>query len=281
MEKIISLTAFGAPRTTLEHIENLELGNFARATPAFQTSGLWSLISHINHSCMSNCRRSFIGDMQIVRATKDLDAGEELFFWYQNPEEFESYDETQEHFEYRGFKCDCALCLDKKSTHRETLLRRFALVQEFQRALGEMMSVTKAQRVIDQLEKTYSGAAKEPGAVRLELWDPYYGLAIGFLAENRPKEAIEALLKGLEALGFIFTASPSRADRRGSRAPEQLQIKQWGLATYSTPDNFLMLLHAYEKVDPASSAAARKYMEVAYTMVVGERETFADMYPGL
>jgi len=45
-----------------------------------KASGIWIISSYINHSCISNCRRSFIGDMQIIRATQDLHADTELVF---------------------------------------------------------------------------------------------------------------------------------------------------------------------------------------------------------
>lgn len=34
--------------------------------------GVWVLAARINHSCIGNCSRSFIGDMQIIHATCDL-----------------------------------------------------------------------------------------------------------------------------------------------------------------------------------------------------------------
>jgi SET domain-containing protein len=46
----------------------------------FHSCGVWPLASYINHSCFSNVRRSFIGDMMIVRATQDLRANTELLF---------------------------------------------------------------------------------------------------------------------------------------------------------------------------------------------------------
>ncbi|KIL88516.1 hypothetical protein FAVG1_08598 [Fusarium avenaceum] len=101
VEKIASLTGFGAPRTSRE--------SFLRATSSsrditgdkdfkYTTSGIWLLASHINDSYISNCRRSFIGDMQIMRATRDLIADTKLFFYYRLPMPFESYQEAQKGF---------------------------------------------------------------------------------------------------------------------------------------------------------------------------------------
>jgi hypothetical protein len=49
----------------------------------FHSCGVSPLASYINHSCYSNVRRSFIGDMMIVRAIQDLFANTELDFWPQ------------------------------------------------------------------------------------------------------------------------------------------------------------------------------------------------------
>lgn len=51
----------------------------------FHSCGVWPLASYINHSCNSNARRAFIGDMMIVRATRDLAPDEEINFWYHTP----------------------------------------------------------------------------------------------------------------------------------------------------------------------------------------------------
>lgn len=56
----------------------------------FHSCGVWPLASYINHSCYSNVRRSFIGDMMIVRATQDLIANTELVFWYTLPSDIPS-----------------------------------------------------------------------------------------------------------------------------------------------------------------------------------------------
>lgn len=72
----MSLNSFGAPRTSRESVE-------ARANHSergYSTCGIWPIASRINHACLSNCRRSFIGNMLLVRATRDMDAGTELFF---------------------------------------------------------------------------------------------------------------------------------------------------------------------------------------------------------
>jgi hypothetical protein len=46
-------------------------------------TGLWLTIAAMNHNCLSNTRRSVIGDMAIIRASQDISAGTELTHEYQ------------------------------------------------------------------------------------------------------------------------------------------------------------------------------------------------------
>ena len=74
--------SFDVCRTTLDRLEP--------SSPAFcpteaesediglAATGIWLLASLVNHSGVANCIRSFVGDMQIIRATKDLAANTEL-----------------------------------------------------------------------------------------------------------------------------------------------------------------------------------------------------------
>jgi hypothetical protein len=221
--------------------------------------------------------------MQIVRAAKDLDEGTELFFWYQVPSEYESYDETQKHFESWGFRCTCALCVDRKSMSETTIAKRKALRKDLQRAMGhdtQTMNASRALQVLRQLEQTYSAAAMKPGAVRLELWDPYFALGQAFLAmKNGYLDAAETTLKGFEALGYIITACPRRGTAKSK--PAKLEIEQWGLANDFAVVSFLHLAQAYIELAPALSRRAQSFAETAYVIVVGEKETFLDTYPTL
>ncbi|SPO01999.1 related to TPR domain protein [Cephalotrichum gorgonifer] len=113
VEKIVSLNAFGAPRTSQgsslippcgSNPQDPRNGGGSNHT----TSGIWVLASRINHSCLSNCSRSSIGDMQIVRAMMDLDAGTDLFT-YRRPGFMESHADVQRDLMKWGFQCRCDL----------------------------------------------------------------------------------------------------------------------------------------------------------------------------
>ncbi|KAL6352613.1 hypothetical protein LRP88_13080 [Fusarium phalaenopsidis] len=242
----------------------------------FGTCGIWLLASKLNHSCVDNCRRSFIGDMQIIRATKDLPADTELLFVYRSPEPLESYQDVQKGLSSWGFKCECELCLERKATCGTALQRRRAIDQDLKRLLRntKFSQVTKARQLLNKLEQTYVG--KEPDAPRLELSQHRIGLGCHLVEMNQPKAAIEMIVKGLEALGCIIIACPP--GKTSSRP--KLEVKRWGITTCHLPWAFLQLYQAYESLAPELCQVARGYLEVSYCIAVGEKETCKDTVPG-
>jgi hypothetical protein len=51
------------------------------------STGFWRKAAYLNHSCVPNCSRAFIGDMMIIRATCFIPAGTELTHQYLSPDE--------------------------------------------------------------------------------------------------------------------------------------------------------------------------------------------------
>lgn len=78
VERIIAYNSFSSYTSTRARFLK-SLADGAQHQPP-EASGVWILASYINHSCLGNCCRSFIGAMQIVRATEDLPPGTELVF---------------------------------------------------------------------------------------------------------------------------------------------------------------------------------------------------------
>lgn len=73
------------------------------------STGLWVCAARINHSCVPNTEKEFIGDMMLIRAKRPIAAGEELLHSY--------VDETSSYRTRRdalmttwGFECGCDLC---------------------------------------------------------------------------------------------------------------------------------------------------------------------------
>ncbi|KAJ0332022.1 hypothetical protein COL922a_011556 [Colletotrichum nupharicola] len=225
----------------------------------------------------TNCRRYFIGDMMIVRATKDIDADAELLIRYQQPKPGDDYQATQKSLENWSFNCQCRLCEDKKSTPAQTWQRRRALL----RNLGQIMEAcetpaqeSEAERLLEQLDQYYP---EREGALRLELWESYLALGQKRLDRGKAVDAFELTVKGLEALGFVFVASPFR------RVPGRLkfEIKEWGQINDDVFFAFLTLLHAARVITPQLCEVVKGHARIIYAVCAGEQETAVDLYEEL
>ncbi|WAO85930.1 Hypothetical protein NCS54_00318300 [Fusarium falciforme] len=274
VERIMTLNSFGTPRTSRD---SFKMSISCRGKEnTFGTCGIWLLASKLNHSCVDNCRRSFIGDMQIIRATKDLPADTELLFVYRSPEPLESYQDVQKGLSSWGFKCECELCLERKATCDTVLQKRRVIDQNLKRLLRntKFSQVTKARQLLNKLEQTY--VRKEPDTPQLELSQHRIGLGCHLVEMNQPKAAIEMIVKGLEALGCIIIACPPGK----TSARPKLEVKRWGITTCHLPWAFLQLYQAYESLAPELCQVARGYLEMSYCIAVGEKETCRDTVPG-
>ncbi|KAI5860073.1 TPR domain protein [Durotheca rogersii] len=269
VERIINLNCFGCPRSSLGNIAEKD----GAESKAHTTCGIWPLASHINHSCVHNCSRSFIGDVQIVRASRDLEADTELRFEYRSPPAHESYAETQKRFKHWGFTCDCVSCRDRKSTSTHTRNNRRSLTIDFKAIMNGPMSASKIQRaqaVLKRLESTFS--VKE-GSEYLEACDKYFLMGQVLLQQHDALEGLEMIISGLEAYGFELTACPPRKD---SSRPK-LEVRRWGFLSNQTTFAFLRMSEIYGIHAPELSATARRYAEISHSVFVGESDSLSDI----
>lgn len=283
--KIIQLNSFGAPRASYKSSITDPSGKKNGEPKAHTTCGIWPIASRINHSCVTNCRRSFIGDMMIVRACKNMEAGTELYFGYHHPLANETFEETQKKLGNWGFICGCALCLEKKSTsrntvrERETLRRSLALVLK---PSASMAQLTQAMNILENLEKTYTSRQNAPLLPRIELWDPYFALGYGLVAKGKLADGLEMLLKGLEALGYVIVACPPReVSHNKNKKKAMLEIKRWGDVVEVGVEIFLAMMHTYRELAPELCNVAKEYAGVFYSICYGEKETIGAHYPDL
>ncbi|RSL93841.1 hypothetical protein CDV31_014539 [Fusarium ambrosium] len=273
VERIITLNSFGSPRTSRASFEKSITQRTQETT--FRTCGIWLLASKMNHSCVSNCRRSFIGDMQIIRATKDLPAGTELTFVYRSPEPLESYQDVQKSLSGWHFLCGCELCLERKATPDATLEKRRAITENLKRLLNNVAfsRVARARVLLSELDQTY--VREEPNAPRLELSQHYIALGCHLVEMKQTRAAVAMVVKGLEALGFIIIACPPGTE---STQPK-LEVKRWGMSTGHLPWAFFQLYRAYEHLAPELCQVARHYLLLSYSMAVGEKDTCKGTIP--
>ncbi|KAF6798893.1 tpr domain protein [Colletotrichum sojae] len=281
VERTVRLNCFGAPRTSLKaHV------NDRHAAAVHTTCGIWTIASHINHSCLGNCRRSFIGDMMIIRAAQDMEAGSELLFCYRPPKPGDDYQTTQKAIANWGFVCQCELCEDKKAMSKQTFQKRKGLLQDLRHVMkvrgnavhGNANQVeAKALRLLEQLETCYP---KRIGATRLELWDFYLALGQSRLENGAGScKALELIIKALEALGYVLVATPP------ARVPTKptLEIKRWGWINDHSIIAFIAMFHAYkaQSLAPELCEVAKGYARTAYAICIGEKETTGSTYDDL
>ncbi|KAF5581687.1 unc-45 like b [Fusarium pseudoanthophilum] len=283
VEKILSLNSFGAPRSTRDFCgNNVWSGNPApevcastRERPLFTSVGVWLLAARINHSCVGNCRRSFIGDMAIIRAARDIPADTELTIPYRPSTNSESYQDVQKGLARWGFKCDCELCKDRLKTTEAVRVRRKELSKEFNKQLpsDQEFDLDKATKLLRVIEKTYSG--KPAKQIRWCIADLYAYVGIRCRQDGDFVRAAEMLIKGLETMGFVILATPP--DDGSARA--RFEVKQWGMMEHHIPWLFFQLIECYDEINPHLVPVAEHYAQLAYSIIVGEGDSMWDVMP--
>ncbi|KAL9044992.1 MAG: hypothetical protein Q9214_001912 [Letrouitia sp. 1 TL-2023] len=272
VDRIISLNAFGCPRTSLETHSAGSTPNLTHQPTSYYTCGIFIKASHINHSCYGNSRRSFIGDMQILRATCTIPAGSEILFCYAHPGDTDSYDKRQEKFQNWGFRCTCAICEQSKNTKKSVLNKRFALLEDLKAAFGSGITVNlpRMERTLKAIEKTYSAPASE--VPRLALCDPCLLLTRIYTSMMQQNKVIETAWKLITSLGFII----KREDPQSLNSP--FEIAQWGLVEDCLIQAWVHLWTAYAQVAPYLCDKAEEMAKIAYKVCIGEDDTFDEKY---
>lgn len=227
------------------------------------STGIWRLAAYINHSCIPNCERNFIGDMQIVRAAVDLATDTELTWQYQRVQGSLDHEGVCKKLnDHWGFRCDCAICVDYRSTPATLKSRRTKLLADFKTGGG---GIKKKQQLIKELEKTYQRPADE--VPRREMWDVHFSLLPLLMQMGEPGTAIEQILATLSSVGFVV---------KGAIPPsKRLQVKKWGLPLPYTTKVWLTLRNTYIALGQAVLAEqAKKYARISYMLLVGEDTSF-------
>ncbi|PYI07190.1 hypothetical protein BO78DRAFT_341620 [Aspergillus sclerotiicarbonarius CBS 121057] len=280
IERTMSLNCFGCPVSSrASHIRTVkeDKAQLEKTNKKFHSCGIWPLASYINHSCDSNARRSFIGDMMVVRATRDLPANTEVTFWYKSPLD---RDTKAKHLDLQhwGFQCSCIICQDLHETGNGDLTKRRQLTadlvkafQSLSRSRNQSAAMAKIEGTILTLEKTYRRPSSD--VPRLGIWEACLSLAVGHATGSRPQKAIEYAFRTLQSLGYVI---------EGGQLPHtpgrMLIVKRWGLMMDSLVGCWMVLCRVYCDVAPDLADQAEGYARTTYRICVGEDETFEDTY---
>lgn len=277
-QRISELNAFGSSRTTLEdHRKERVARDLLRIR--FGSSGIWPVASRMNHSCYVSCQRSYIGDMQIVRAARDLPAGAELLIDYRSPLPYQTYEEVQDMLFGYGFTCACDICAIRKAM----CPKAFDELKDLQNELQEMLfgdrapdayhvaavqrvDMKRAEGILERMVSKFP-----PGPVRLELCEPFTVIGGSMLGHHRPVDAIRLIVRGLRLVGFEVTATVlPRAEFR---------ITRWGYVPEHIPMALMTLFGAYRCLGATAACdEIRRYARVAYSIHMGEGHTMEEEY---
>ncbi|RPB03992.1 hypothetical protein L873DRAFT_1799991 [Choiromyces venosus 120613-1] len=165
--------------------------------------GLWLLPSFMNHACWTNTRRSFLGDVMILRAGADMPSGSELYTPYVSL----SIDllSRQTHLKDRyGFTCTCAYCTIQTEESLQVRKNRASILETFAGMLPSLDPEYQQEALkecISKIEKTYTLPPSD--FPRLELLNVYWMLALTY-HQHEPFEGIAVSMNLLSALGFEF-----------------------------------------------------------------------------
>lgn len=233
------------------------------------------MASRINHSCIGNVRRSFIGDLQIIRATCDIPADTELTFWYKTPTG--EHNEMQKGLEHWSFQCKCAICLDSKNTPEKLLKRRKDLLGDLKETLNAAnVDTIKAERILNAIGQTYKHPPSD--VPRLALREPYIHLASIYSKQWNAERTVAMSLKALESLGFII---------KGAQLPlssvESFRVEKWGIMMDDVISMWVHLWNAYSAfpphlLPPNLLLQVADCGKLAYKICIGEDVTFKESY---
>ncbi|KAM3445863.1 hypothetical protein NHJ13734_000040 [Beauveria thailandica] len=281
--RILSLNVFGSPRTSLEVLEKaFKNGKSLRDKDeeGFGTSGIWIKASYVNHSCVGNCRRSFIGDMLILRAAADMKPGTELVFSYRQTKELETYDDVQRSLNNWGFTCDCALCRAKHATPAAQLSRRKLLFNRlWDIAHGRGVTpLAEESRLLNQIIDTYT-ASYSAELPRPDLLSLYLAMTCKYSQQGDISKSMDLLLQGLSAFGYDIKAVWPTIDSASSSSIAKFEIKRWGMADVTIIEALLCLYVSSTVMAPSLSQRILRYAQTAYSILVGEMETFRRPFP--
>ena len=124
------------------------------------STGLWTRTAFTNHSCIANAEKEFIGDLLIIRASRDISSGEEILHSYIESADYEQRQSVL--MSTWGFECNCKLCQAEKGDDLAVRKKRRELAGEADAFVAKeptgntkRLVVAKGQRLAKAIEETY------------------------------------------------------------------------------------------------------------------------------
>jgi tetratricopeptide (TPR) repeat protein len=145
---IIQRNAFGpGPQSEDEDVSNA-------------STGVWVRAAYLNHTCDPNVGKEFLGDILILRAMRDIAAGEELTHHYDTTSDYDARMAALQRT--WGFTCTCKLCKVEAAEPAEVRKKRRELEKESHEfaqhtnpSSAKIIAVTRAKRLRQAIADTY------------------------------------------------------------------------------------------------------------------------------
>ncbi|KAI7721533.1 hypothetical protein KC353_g1276 [Hortaea werneckii] len=133
-QAIIERNGFGFDSRISENfLENEVKKRQAAGNPS---TGIWITASFMNHACDGNAARAFLGDMMLVRASKDIAKGQEILIPYLEPDMDHTVTLASLQQQW-GFTCHCAICTAEAEVPQTQREKRTALVKKAEQMLSQ------------------------------------------------------------------------------------------------------------------------------------------------
>ena len=284
--KTVGRNSFGCPVTSKDSLDDPEWDRASKMPSkkhynndsTHTTCGIWLKASFINHSCDATCVRSFLGDLMIVRAARDLPAGSKLTFSYwknvgKRPEDPSILNEKLQH--HWGFQCTCSICVVHRELSPPIKNRRSRLLKEFHDV--PKTNLKKKKEVIQQLEDTYSHPATE--VPRAMMWLPLFSLVPMYATckHKNIEKLVDQVLSTFSNAGYVIRGAKlmNVEDHLGT-----ITVERWGLLDKGATSAWLALRNAYKAVGDAERAEqAKEFGRISWMLLVGEDFSFVSDDP--
>lgn len=264
------------------YIDHAAVGDRTNTDRSFPAAGVWAKASLMNHSCLANCYRAFIGDMLIVRASQDLHAGAELTIAYRLPAPFDQYKTVRQKLAGWQFVCRCQLCAYRKEVAQQRIHKQPCLFADVLEAVDKLKTmsfldfgnksiVNDSLQAWGRLSDAYRAGDAADRAPSLELWClTRLSRQFALVGDVPTTERIGMLVSSLVSVGFVV-----------SQQGGGFKIQKWGIIMDGLPGVFWDLYQAYEEVNPALCPVIKEYLRTAFVLIIGEGETFKEVFPKL
>ena len=169
---IVARNAFGPGAVTTG-------GNDGTDNVRTASAGLWVFAAYVNHACLSNTRKEFVGDLLVFRATRPITAGEEITHSYDETSDYDA--RTAALMTTWGFTCNCPLCAAEIEDGTELRKKRQQLAAEANAFVErehagnfKRLSILRAERLARSINETYDDARYKDlprtALVLIQLW---------------------------------------------------------------------------------------------------------------